>query len=81
MTRDGIVTKHHRRHAAVPGIPPNVESYIQPWVFKRTLEAVSFEVQYSICNKHGHTELVKAAVERMLEAMTAQALKTATVYD
>ena len=43
MTWDGIVTKHHRRHAATLGIPPNVESYIQTRVIKRTLETVSFQ--------------------------------------
>ena len=78
MTWDGIVTKHHRRHAATLGIPPNVESYIQTRVIKKTLEAVSFEARRSICDEDGHTGRAEAAVERMLEAMTAQTSGTAT---
>jgi len=67
------MTKYHHRYAATLGIPPNVESYIQIRVIKRTLEEVSFEVQFSICDEDEHTRRAGAAVGRILEAITAQA--------
>ena len=43
MTWDGVVTKYHKRHIKELEIQPNLESYIQSLVLKKTLESISLE--------------------------------------
>ena len=67
MTWDGIVTKCHKSYVSQLGLSPNVESYIQTRVLKKTLETVSLEARRSIFDEAGDSERLEKALERMLE--------------
>ena len=44
ITWDGLVTRHHRKHAESLGISDKIQAYIQGQVLKRTLESVRIDV-------------------------------------
>ena len=67
MTWDGIVTKCHKSYVSRLGLLPNVESYIQTRVLKKTLETVPLEARRSIFDEAGDSERLEKALERMLE--------------
>jgi hypothetical protein len=65
MTWDGVVTNFHRRRWNDLGIIPTIEEYIQWWVLKTRLEAVSFEKRRGILNGYVRDGEAHKAVERL----------------
>jgi hypothetical protein len=75
MTRDGVATNFHKRHQNNLGITPTIEVYIQSWILKTTLEAISFEKRRGTPDGYSRDDKIHREVEGLGTATsgTAQA--------
>ena len=73
LTWDGVVTKCHRSYVRLLGLPPNIESYIQTRVLKRTLETVSVDMRRSVYDGTADAGRLEKAIGKILIASFAEA--------
>ena len=72
LTWEGIVTKHHHRHAEALGLCARVEAYIQYVVLKKTLESISFEHRRSFYERGDGEDEIELALARLVRIEAAE---------
>ena len=78
LTWEGIVTKHHHRHAEALGLSSRTEAYIQYIVLKKTLESISYGYRRSIYDRGDGEDGVELALARLVKTETAVQTKAET---
>jgi hypothetical protein len=60
-----VETIFHRRHRNDSGITSTIETYIQSWILKITLEAISFEKRRGILDGYSRNDEIHKKRERL----------------